>query len=65
MLTVSMVGILLVAIPVISMALFLSTSRSSFKVSNLLIFMSAPVFTRNLAFECKNSFDENSTTGDS
>ena len=65
MFTVPMVEILLCVIPVISISSLSLTSRSSSKAFNLMIFTSAPVSTRNLAFECKNSFDVNSTTGDS
>ena len=55
----------LCVIPVISLASFSSTNGSSSKVSNLITFMSTPVSTRNLAFDRKSSFDENSTSGDS
>ena len=64
MFTVPMVEILHCVIPVIYMASFSSKSRSSSKASDLIIFMSAPVSTRKLAFECKSSFDENTTTRD-
>ena len=60
-----MVEILLSIIPVISIASFSSTSRSSSEASNLITFISAPVYTRNLAYDPKSSFDENFTTGDS
>ena len=60
-----MVEILLCVFPVIPMAMFSPTSRTSSKDSNLMIFMFATVSTRNLAIECNKSFDEISTPGDS
>ena len=65
MFTVPIVEILLCVIPVISIASFSLTSRSSCKAPNLITFMSASVSTKNLAFDRKSSFDESSITGDS
>ena len=56
-----MAEIILCVIPVISIASFSSTSRSSSKASNLITFMSI----KYLAFDRKSSLNENSTTGDS
>ena len=61
--TMPMVEIILYVILVISIASFYSTSRSSSKASNLITFVSAPVSTKDLAFDRKSSFDESSTTG--
>ena len=60
-----MVEIPLCVIPVIFIASFSLTSRSSSKASNLTTFMSAPVSAKNLAFARKSSFDKSSTAGDS
>ena len=52
MFTLPMVEILLWVSPVISMASFSSTKKSSSEASNLIIFLPAFVSTKNLAFEC-------------